>query len=64
MMENALYFILKVLSIFKILRFFSWSFGHVEKIAWLEDKVYFKIYDATSWFANNYYTHIAKYLTM
>ena len=63
MMENAPYLILKALSVFQILRFFSWSFGHAEKIAWLEDKIHFKIYDVTTWFTNNNYTHIAKYLT-
>ena len=28
-----------------------------------KDKVNFKIYDATTWFKNNYNTYIAQYLT-
>ena len=36
MMENAFYFILKVLFFLKIFKFLSWLFGNVEKMAWLE----------------------------
>ena len=36
MMKNALYFNLKALFVLKIFKFFSWTFGHVEKTAWLE----------------------------
>ena len=36
MMKNAFYFILKALIVLKIFKFLSWSFGHVEKTAWLE----------------------------
>ena len=49
MMKNAFYFILKALSFLKILKFLSWLFGHVEKIA--------------SGLTNNYNAHIAQYLT-
>ena len=31
MMENAFYFILKVLSVLKIFKYLSWPFGHVQK---------------------------------
>ena len=33
MMKNAFYFILKALFGLKIYKFFSWLFGHVEKMA-------------------------------
>ena len=33
MMKNAFYFILKALSVFKIFKFLSRLFGHVEKTA-------------------------------
>ena len=36
MMKNVFYFILKALFVFKVFKFLSWSFGHVEKTAWLE----------------------------
>ena len=49
MIKNAFYFILKALFFLKIFKFLSWIFGHVEKRAWLEDKVNFKIYDVTAW---------------
>ena len=35
-MKNAFYFILKALFGFKIIKFLSWRFGHVEKTARLE----------------------------
>ena len=36
LMENAFYFILKALFVFKIFKFLSRLFGHVGKMAWLE----------------------------
>ena len=33
MMKNAFYFILKALFVFKIFKFLSWHFGHVEETA-------------------------------
>ena len=36
MMENAFYFILKVLFVIKIFKLLSWLFEHVGKTAWLE----------------------------
>ena len=35
-MKNAFYFTLKALFVFKIFKFLSWFFGHVEKTAWWE----------------------------
>ena len=63
MMENAFYFILKVLFVLKIFKFLSWLFGHVEKQLDQKDKVNLKIFDVTSWLTYNYNTHIAEYLT-
>ena len=34
--KNAFYFIFKALFVLKILKFLSWLFGRVEKLAWLE----------------------------
>ena len=53
-MKNAFYFILKALFVFKIFRFLSLAFGHVENL---------KIYGVTAWSTNNYNTHIAQYIT-
>ena len=36
MIKNAFYFILKASFVFKIFKFLSWLFGHVEKMDWLE----------------------------
>ena len=36
MMKILSYFILKAFFILKILKFLSWLFGHVKKIAWLD----------------------------
>ena len=36
MIKSVFYFILKALFVFKIFKVFSWLFGHVEKMAWLE----------------------------
>ena len=41
-LKNAFYFILKALFILKIFKFLSWHFGHVEKMAWLEELLYFR----------------------
>ena len=51
MMKNdALYFTLKALFVFKIFNFFSCLFGPQKTPAWWEkDKVNFKIYDVTIW---------------
>ena len=62
-MENVLYFILKALFDLKIFNFLSWLLGHVEKTAWLEEKVNFKIYGVTTWLTNNCNTHIAWYIS-
>ena len=35
-MKNTFYFFLKALFVFKVLKFFSQLFSHVEKTAWLE----------------------------
>ena len=58
MMKNAFHFILKALFVLLL----SWVFGHVEKTAWLKDKVNFEIYDVTAWLTKNCNTHIAQYL--
>ena len=62
MMKNVFYFTLKPLFVLKIFNFMSLLFGHVEKTAWLEDKVNFKIYDATTWLMDSYNTYIVQYL--
>ena len=36
MMKKAFYFILKALFVLKIVEYFSWLLGHVEKTAWLK----------------------------
>ena len=59
--KNTFYFNLKAFFVFKIFKFLSWLFDHVEK---QPDKINFKIYDATTWKANNYNTHIGQYLKM
>ena len=46
-----------------VFKFLSGHFGHVEKTAWLEKKINFKIHGVTTWLTNNCNTHIAKYLT-
>ena len=42
------------LFVLEILNFLSWVLDHVEKTAWLKNKVKFKIYDVTTWLINNY----------
>ena len=59
--KNTFYFTLKAFFVFKIFKFLSWLFDHVEK---QPDKINFEIYDATTWKANNYNTHIGQYLKM
>ena len=49
MMNNAFYFILKVLFVLKIFKLFK-------------DKINSEIYDVTAWLRKNYNTHIAQYL--
>ena len=58
MIENAFYFILKVLFVFKIFKVL-----HVEKRLDKKDEVNFEIYEVTAWLRKNYNTHIAQYLT-
>ena len=62
MMENAFFFTLKALFVLKVFKFLSSLFTHAEKMAWLKEKVNFKIYDVTTWLTNNYNTYIAQYL--
>ena len=52
----------KALSVLKIFTFLSLLLGHVGKRHDKKARVNFKIYDATGCTANNYNTHIAKYL--
>ena len=52
-MKGVFYFILKVLSVLKTLKFLSSLFGHKEKRLYRKDKVNFKIYDATTRLTNN-----------
>ena len=64
MMKNTFYSTLKTLFIFKIFvqdKFLSWFLHHVEKRLDDKNKVNFKIYDATTWEANNCNTYIAQY---
>ena len=41
-MKNTFYFFLKALFVFKVLKFFSQLFSHVEKTAWLEKESEFQ----------------------
>ena len=63
MLENSFFFALKSLSVFKIFKFLSWLFRHVEK--WLDWKYKFNFlsYDVTKREANKCKTHIVQYLT-
>ena len=47
--KKMLFFIAKALFILKIFKFLFWLFGHVEKMAWLEDKFNFEFHDVTNW---------------
>ena len=60
MMKNTFNFIVKALFVLKIFKFLSLLFCYIEKMAWLEDKSNFKVYDVTTWLTNS--THIAQYL--
>ena len=62
MMKNAFYSSSKAYFIFKILKFFSWLFGHVGKQLDQKDKVNFKFYDVTTWLTNNCNPHIGNIL--
>ena len=42
MIKNAFCVTLKALLVLKIFKFLSWLFGHAEKTAWLERRVYFQ----------------------
>ena len=55
-------FTLKSLLVLKKFKFLSSTFGYVEKLLHLKDKVNFEIYDVTTWLANNCNTHIGQYL--
>ena len=55
-MENALYFMLKVLFVLKVFT------KYLEKALDKKAIVNFKIHAITHWTTNNYNTHIAKYL--
>ena len=61
-MKNALYFILKSLLVFKILKFLSSHYGHAEKQFEQKDKVNFKIHDVKTSETNNCNTHMNQYL--
>ena len=61
-MKNTFYFILKALFDLNRFNFLSWLLGHVEKMAWLEDKINYKIYGVTIWLRNNYNAHTVQYL--
>ena len=61
-MENAFYFMLKVLFVLEIYTFLSWLFSSVEKRFNEKAKVNFKIYDVANWTTNNYNTYIVGYL--
>ena len=58
-MKNVVYFVLKAFFILKIFKLLSRHFCHVGKkqFDW-KDKVNFKIHDVTTWFTNNFSTHI------
>ena len=63
MMKNSFYFILKVLFVLKIFKFFLDYLGMQKKRPDQKDKVNFEIYDVTVWLTKNCNTHIAQYLT-
>ena len=41
-MKNVFYFTLEALFVFKMFRFLSWLWGHVQKTGWLERQGYFQ----------------------
>ena len=59
-MNNAFYFILRALKIFKTL---FWPFLSYGKRLDKKAKVYLKIYDVTNWITNTYYKSIVRYLS-
>ena len=61
-MKNILYFTLKALFVFKIFKFLSRRFGHVEKRLDQKDKVNFIIHDIPTWQTNSWNIHIVQYL--
>ena len=61
MMKNAFYFMIKGLSVLKILKVFPDFCGHVGKQLDDTAKINFKIYDVTDWEASDLNTHIAQY---
>ena len=56
LMKNAFYFILTALFAFKIFKFLSWLFRHVEKWLHQRDNVSFKTNDVTAWLEKVQYT--------
>ena len=58
-MKNAFYFTLRALFLLKIFKFLFWLLSHVEKKLDYKDKVSFKIYNITTWEANNCNRYIA-----
>ena len=57
-MKNTFYYTLKTVFVLKIFKFLSWLFGKEEKRLDKKVKVNFKVYDVTTWEANNYNTNI------
>ena len=62
MMEDAFYFILKVLFFLKIFKLLFWLFAPVEKRLDFKDKVIFKLYDIRTWETNYCNIHITQCL--
>ena len=53
MIKNAFYNMLKAFFVLKIITVLPWVFGYVEKKAWQEKAVIFKIFAVTDWTTNN-----------
>ena len=62
MMKNVFYFTAKTLFVFKIIKFLSGLFGHVEKRLDQKDQADFEIYGVTTVETNNCIAHIAQYI--
>ena len=60
-MENAFYFMLKALFVFKIFTYLSQLFGYVEKRLDNKALVIFKMYQVADRTANNSNIHITQY---
>ena len=58
MIKNTFYFTLKTFFNFKIFKFLSWRFGHVEKGLLTKDKANLKFCDVTTSDTRNYNTDI------